>query len=165
VIGRKAIFPHRAFVWLALCALAVGCRRAHQVGDHVTIDWRGGEYAAVIVAIEGPSRFRVHYDGFSDDWDEVVPGTRVRGRIPPSSVPAPAAAKARNRPGPSASGAPSASPAVGYRVGERVRVEWHGAVYSATIVAEAGPDHYRVRYDGYGPEWDENVSLNRIQRK
>jgi hypothetical protein len=118
------------------------------------------------VAVEGPSRFRVHYDGYSDDWDEVVPGTRLHGRIPASTVATPVAVtKVRSRPGPSASGAPSASPTVGFRAGERVRVEWHGSIYSATILAEVGPDRYRVRYEGYGPEWDENVGLNRIQRK
>jgi hypothetical protein len=166
MFGRGASLPKRALGWLALCALVIGCRRAHQVGDHVMVDWRGGDYPAVIVAIEGPSRFRVHYDGYSDDWNEVVPGTRVHGRIPPSTVPGPVAAtKVRIRPGPSASGAPSSSPAVGFRVGERVRVEWHGAIYSATILAEVGADRYRVHYEGYGTEWDENVDLNRIQRK
>jgi hypothetical protein len=166
VLRRRVGWLKCALAWLALCVVLIGCRRAHQVGDHVMVDWRGGDYPAVIVAIEGPSRFRVHYDGYSDDWNEVVPGTRVHGRIPPSAVPAQATtAKVRPRPGPSASSAPSASPAVGFRVGERVRVEWHGAIYSATILAEVGPDNYRVHYEGHGAEWDENVGLNRIQRR
>jgi hypothetical protein len=166
VLSREALSFKRIFGWLALCALATGCRRAHQVGDHVVVEWRGDDYPAVIVAIEGPSRFRVHYDGYSDDWDEVIPGTRVHGRIPPSTTPAPVTAtKIRSRPGTSASGAASGSPTVGFRVGERVRVEWHGSIYPATILSEVGPDRYRVHYEGLGPEWDENVGLNRIQRK
>jgi hypothetical protein len=166
VPGRSASSIGRALGSFALIALLAGCRRAHQVGDHVLVDWRGGDYPAVVVAIEGPSRFRVHYDGYSDDWDEVVPGTRLRGRIPPSTAPVPATAtKVRSRPGPSASGAPSSSPAVGFRAGERVRVEWHGSIYLATILEVLGPDRYRVHYDGFGNEWDENVGLNRLQRK
>jgi hypothetical protein len=166
VLRRCGNSLRRALGWFALCALVVACRRAHQVGDHVIVEWRGGDYTAVIVAIEGPSRFRVHYDGYSDDWDEVIPGTRVRGRIPPSTGSNPVTGtKIRSRPGPSASGAASGSPAVGFRAGERVRVEWHGAVYSATILEEVGPDRYRVHYEGLGTEWDETVGLNRIQRK
>ena len=131
------------------------------------VEWRGGDSPAVVVAVEGPSRFRVHYDGYSDDWDETVPGTRIHGRIPPSATPAPIApTKVRSRPGPSASGAPSGSPVADvYRVDERVRVEWHGAIYPAIIIAVLGPDRYRVHYEGYGNEWDENVGLNRIRRK
>ena len=166
MLGRKHAALASALACLALVVQTTGCRRAHQVGDHVMVEWRGADFPAVITAIEGPSRFRVHYDGYSDDWDEMIPGTRIRGRIPASAAPVPViAAKARSRPGPSASSAPSALPVVGFRVGERVRVEWHGAVYTATVLSVVGPDRYRVHYEGFGNEWDENVGLNRIQRK
>ena len=50
------------------------------MGDHVLVDWRGAEYPAVIVGVEGPAKFHVHYDGYSEDWDETVAMTRIRGR-------------------------------------------------------------------------------------
>ena len=71
--------------------------------------------------------------------------------------------RARARAGASGSAAP-APPSV-YRVGERVRVEWHGSIYPATIVNVLGDDRYRVHYEGYGNEWDEDIALSRIQRK
>jgi hypothetical protein len=149
---------------LAAFLVLSGCRRAHQVGDHVLVAWRGGDYPAVIVGVEGPSKFHVHYDGFSADWDEVIPATRIRGRL--SSAPSPAAgppiAKPR-KPAASASAAP-APPSV-YRLGDRLRVEWHGSIYTATVVNVLGDDRYRVHYEGYGTEWDEDVPLSRIQRK
>jgi len=154
-------------VWAAVFAFfaLVGCRRANQVGDHVLVDWRGGEYPAVIVGVEGVSRFRVHYDGFSEDWDETIPATRIRGRLsttPGAVTPAPAS-KTRSRASASASAAPL-PPSV-YRLGDRVRVEWHGSMYPATIVAVLGDDRYRVHYESYGDEWDEDIPMSRIQRK
>jgi hypothetical protein len=154
----------RAWTLLALAWVA-GCRRGHQVGDHVLVEWRGAEYPAVIVAVEGPSRFVVHYDGYSDDWDEEVPVARIHGRLSMTPVTGPAAKAAPVRARADASASPDAGPRSVYREGERVRVEWHGSLYPATIMGVLGDDRYRVHYEGYGSEWDEDVGLNRIQRK
>src|SRR4051794_24385467 len=110
-LGRRAFFA----VLLALPA----CRRAWQVGDHVLVDWKGNDTPAVIVAIEGPAKFRVHYDRCGEDWDETVPGTRIRARLS-GPVTAPIPGKLKSGASPSASAAPSV-----YRVGDRLRVEWH----------------------------------------
>jgi len=153
--------------WAAIAMMLVsGCRRAHQVGDHVLVAWRGGDYPAVIVGIEGPSKFRVHYDGFSEDWDEVIPATRIQGRlsiVPGPAPPGPPPSRTRSKTSPSGSVAPS-PPSV-YRLGDRVRVEWHGSIYPATIVTVLGDDRYRVNYESYGSEWDEDIDLGRIHRK
>jgi hypothetical protein len=153
----------RLSIAAALWILPTACRRPNQEGDHVLVDWRGGEYPAVIVGVEGASRFRVHYDGFSEDWDETVPATRIRGRLSTSPGGVAPAAKARVHASASASAAPS-PPSV-YRLGDRVRVEWHGSMYPATIIAVLGDDRYRVHYEGYGEEWDEDILMSRIQRK
>ncbi|MET0594307.1 MAG: hypothetical protein ABW133_16515 [Polyangiaceae bacterium] len=151
-----------AVLLLALSA----CRRPNQVGDHVLVDWRGGEYPAVIVGVEGASRFRVHYDGYSEDWDETIPATRLRGRLStsPGAVAPAAAAKAARAHASASASAPPVPPSV-YRLGDRVRVEWHGSMYPATIVAILGDDRYRVHYESYGDEWDEDIPMSRIQRK
>ncbi len=52
-----------------------------------------------------------------------------------------------------------------YRLGDQVRVQWSGKYYAAQIVEVVGKEQYRVHYDGYGSEWDENVGLSRIQPK
>jgi hypothetical protein len=153
--------------WI-IAALLFGvtaCRRPNQVGDHVLVDWRGGEYPAVIVGVEGVSRFRVHYDGYSEDWDETVPAMRIRGRLstnPGAVSPVPA-----NKPQAHASASAAATPLPPsvYRLGDRVRVEWHGSMYPASIVVVLGDDRYRVHYEGYGDEWDEDIPMSRIQRK
>jgi hypothetical protein len=154
-------------VLFSLLLLLIGCRRAHQVGDHILVDWRGDEYPAVIVGIEGPAKFHVHYDGYSDDWDESIPATRIRGRLTasPTQVGGAQPTKPRTRPGASASGSAAPRPLGVYHTGDRVRVEWHGSIYPATIINTLGDDRFRVHYDNYGNEWDEDISLNRIQRK
>jgi hypothetical protein len=117
------------------------------------------------VAVEGPSRFLVHYDGYSDDWDEEVPVARIHGRLSMTPVAGPAAKAAPMRLRADAGAPPDGGPRSVYREGERVRVEWHGSLYPATIIGVLGDDRYRVHYEGYGNEWDEDVGLNRIQRK
>jgi hypothetical protein len=159
------IFRLRLLAFLLILLLA-SCRRAYQVGDHILVDWRGDDYPAVIVGIDGPSKFHVHYDGYSDDWDETIPATRIRNRL--STSPAQAAAgpnKTRSRPGASASDSAAPTPPSVYHAGDRVRVEWHGSIYPATVVNVLADDRYRIHYDNYGNEWDEDIDLNRIQRK
>jgi hypothetical protein len=52
-----------------------------------------------------------------------------------------------------------------FRQGDRVKVDWKGSFYSATVVEVLGNERYRVHYDGYDANWDENVDIARIQRR
>ena len=154
-----SLLLHVASVVLAL--LLVACSREPRVGDPVLVERKGTDHPAIIVAVLGPSKYRVHYIGYSDEWDETIPGTRLRGRlegpIPTNIVPQ------RGGPGSNPSKSSATRPSF-YREGDRVRVEWHRSVYSATILEVLEGERYRVRYDGYGSEWDEVVGLDRIRR-
>jgi predicted small secreted protein len=148
-----------AVVFLLAASLALGaCKRSYGVGDHVLVQWEGGEYPAYIIEAPGPAKFRVHYDGYADVWDEIVPRDRIKGVVEgPVPIPEPPA-KVRAK-------ALQAAQSNRYKYNDRVRVEWHGQIYPATITGIVGQEQYRVRYDGYGPEWDEIVGLARIQPK
>ena len=52
-----------------------------------------------------------------------------------------------------------------FRRGDRVEVEWHGDWYPAHVleVGTAFPPTYKIHYDGYGEDWDEDVGLDRIR--
>ncbi len=142
---------------VALLVLA-GCKRRYGVGDHVYVEWEGQEYPAMIQAIEGPSKFRVHYDGYDTIWDEVVAKDRVKKVVEGPAVAPEPPAKVRAK-------ALAAAQTNVYKVGDRVRVEFHGHVYPATIIGIIGQERYRVHYDGYGAEWDETLGSERIQQK
>jgi hypothetical protein len=144
---------------LFLVCLLSACKPSYDVGDHVLVEWEGKEYPAVIVSVEGPASFKIHYDGYDDVWDEVVPKARIKGAVPPEGVVHP-------EPPPKVQAkALEAAQTNLYKIGDRVRVEWHGQLYPAQIVGIVGREKYRVHYEGYGDEWNETVGLSRIQPK
>jgi hypothetical protein len=53
-------------------------------------------------------------------------------------------------------------PAGAYRAGQAVEVEYGGAWYPAVVVSVEAAG-WRIRYDGYGDEWDETVGAERIR--
>jgi hypothetical protein len=138
------------------CLALAGCKPSYGVGDHVLVEWEGNRYPALITEVPSPAKFRVHYDGYDAVWDETIGKDRIKGFVegvvtppePPAKVRAKAFQAAQNN---------------RYKMNDRVRVEWHGQFYPATIKGIVGPEQYRVNYEGYGAEWDESVPLSRIQ--
>jgi hypothetical protein len=145
-------------VVLAATTAIVGCKPRYAIGDHVWVEWEGADYPASIIEAPGPSKFKVRYDGYDVVWDEVVSKDRIKKFVEgPVLAPEPPA-KVRAK-------AIKAAQSNMYKMGERVRVEWHGQIYAAQITGIVGQEKYRVNYDGYGHEWDEIVGLSRIQPK
>ena len=147
----------RPLVLVVALALS-GCKQRFGVGDHVLVQWEGNEYPAHIIAAPAAAKFRVHYDGYADIWDEDVPRDRIKGLVTGPVVAPEPPPKVRAK-------ALQAAQSNRYKLNDRVRVEWHGQIYNATITGIVGTEQYRVRYEGYGPEWDEVVGLSRIQPK
>ncbi|MCU0691233.1 MAG: hypothetical protein MUF54_07525 [Polyangiaceae bacterium] len=153
-----------ACLLLVPVTLVPGCKNRYVVGDHVLVEWEDNDYPAVIIAVEGPARYRVHYDGYDSIWDETVNVTRVKGRVAGPIVAPPPPSKVIRRGGaPAATASGNSGVPSRYRQGERVRVTWHGEIYAATIVEVLGSERYRVHYEGFGPEWDETIDVSRIR--
>ncbi len=51
-----------------------------------------------------------------------------------------------------------------YPAGTFVDVEWKGTWYEAQVL-ESKDGKWHIRYDGYGPEWDEWVDTKRIRSR
>lgn len=132
------------------------CKAKYGVGDHVLVQWERGDYPAYIVDAPKPSKFKVHYDGYDAAWDEEVPLARIKGMVEGVVIPPEPPAKVRAK-------AIQAAQKNTYKLKDRVRVEWHGQIYPATVTGIVGQEQYRVTYDGYDHEWDEIVGLSRIQ--
>ncbi len=47
--------------------------------EEVEVEWHGSWWPAVVVEQRGP-RWLVHYEGYGNDWDEVVGPDRIRER-------------------------------------------------------------------------------------
>jgi len=143
---------------VATSALGAGCERSFQVGDEVMVDWEGKEYPALIVSQPSSGKYKVHFQGYEDSWDEEVLKSRIKGHRkgdeprpePPPKVRAKALEAAKTNT---------------YKVGDQIRVEWQGRFYPAHVTEIVGKEQYRVHYENYGNEWDENVGLARIQAK
>lgn len=148
----------RSLLPLTVCATVAvaGCKRQYSVGDHVYVEWEGADYPAVIIAATSPTKYKVHYDGYDNVWDEVVPRDRIKSLIEGAARHPEPPAKVRAK-------ALQAAQTNTYKAGDRVRVEWHGQLYMSTVLSIVGQERYRIRYDGYGPEWDETVGIARIQ--
>lgn len=148
----------RAIVLALTLFLLAACQRNYRVGDEVMVEWDGKDYPAVILTTEGPAKFKVHFIGFDDAWDETIPKSRIKalrtGKEPQPEPPA----KVRQK-------AMEAAQSNTFRVGDHVRVEWRGRLYPAQIIDVAGKERYKVRFEGYGSEFDEIVGLNRVQPK
>jgi hypothetical protein len=143
---------------LAVTLSLVGCKRSYDVGDHVLVEWEGKVYPAMIVEVPGPGKIKVHYDGYDEIWDEVVPRSRIRGYVEgPVPIPDPPEKVRRT--------AVEAAKTNQHKIGDRVMVEWHNHYYPAVVVGVVGPERYRIHYEGYGNEWDENVGAERVKAK
>lgn len=77
----------------------------------------------------------IHYVGFGDSWDEWIGPTRMRAFAPKS-----------------------------IKTGTAVSILWKNRRYPGTILGGWYGLH-RVHYDGYGAEWDEWVSPDRLRVK
>jgi len=60
----------------------VSSGNVYSVGDQVEVEWAGSWYKASVLQILTNGRVKVHYIGWSDSWDEVVPLNRVRREKP-----------------------------------------------------------------------------------
>lgn len=55
-------------------------------GDLVDVEWRGSWWPATLLERRG-ARWSVHYDGYGDEWNEVVAIDRIRDRRPAPAEP------------------------------------------------------------------------------
>ncbi|MEM9691700.1 MAG: hypothetical protein AAGA56_04090 [Myxococcota bacterium] len=140
-----------------LATVFTACNRSYRVGDEVMVEWEEGVYPAVITEIPKPGLVKVHYIDYDEIWDEEIPKSRIKGPLLEKPDPPPEAPLKVRRT------AVEAAKTNDFKVGDRVKVDWHNHFYSAVIIGVVGPERYRVHYEGYGSEWDENVGRDRIK--
>ncbi|AKT38076.1 hypothetical protein [Chondromyces crocatus] len=156
--GTLTVITKGAALMLGLILSLGACKRQYAVGDEVLVEWEGNVYPASILEAVSPTKYKVHFEGYDPVWDDVIPRDRIRGLAEGKVVHPEPPPKVRAK-------ALQAAQTNMYKVGDRVRVDFHGHIYTAVITAIVGQERYRIHYEGYGPEWDETVGLSRIQPK
>lgn len=58
--------------------IAVGAG-PYRAGDSVMVKWKGSWWPAQVVQV-GAKKWYIHYDGYSNSWDEWVGPSRIRPR-------------------------------------------------------------------------------------
>jgi hypothetical protein len=58
-----------------------------------------------------------------------------------------------------------AAVATGFKVGDKVDIEWSGKWYPGAILSVLGNNTYRIHYDGFASSFDENVGASRLKKR
>ena len=61
-------------------AIAAAQTNVYKISDRVRVEWHGTMYPAIIVGIVGQERYRVHFEGYGDEWDDTVGLARIQPR-------------------------------------------------------------------------------------
>lgn len=110
--------------------------KAHVAGEPLFVEWGGSWWKASVITTLPDGRTVIHYTGWGEDYDEIAKPKRIRTELPTAITPSP---------------------------GEAVFVEWKGSWWPAKVL-KVSKGSYRIHYDGYGPEWDEDVVPARLTR-
>ncbi len=117
-----------------------------QVGDKVLVEWQQKWYPAEIVA-KGKYKWKIHYDGYSNSWDEWVDEQRIKPQV-----------KTQNS-------QQSSSLQKNFLLEEIVEVKWHGYWYPAKILRKDKVDQFYIHFIGMSDQWNEWVGFDRIRKK
>lgn len=61
-------------------ALQAAQGNSYKTGQRVRVEWHGQYYPAMITGVVGHERYRVHYDGYGNEWDEIVGLQRIQAK-------------------------------------------------------------------------------------
>jgi hypothetical protein len=113
-----------------------GPARDYRPGEKVLVTVQNRVLLADVVMQASADIWRVHYDGYGPEAAENVGPARLR------------------RPFTGASG---------HAVGESVSVDVNGQVLPAKILAVSAADKWVVRFESFGPQYDQEVGVDRIR--
>jgi hypothetical protein len=134
------------------------------VGDHILVEWGEGKllYPAFIIEKKDNSRYRVHYEGYSARWDELVSLPRIQGLVEGKVTPPPPPLKVRVALGLQPTGMGVPAPISQFKDGDKIRVKWRESVYRASILQVVSATELKVTYEGHEEAWDEVIPVSRV---
>jgi hypothetical protein len=110
--------------------------RDYHPGDRVLVTYQNRLLVGEIVLQVAADSFRVHYDGFGPEAVESVTVDRIRRPFSGNSA---------------------------HAVGDSLTVDVNGQPLPAKVIAVSTADHWVVRFDTYGPQYDQEIGVDRIK--
>jgi hypothetical protein len=104
------------------------------LGNRVEVFWKDKWWPAQIIGTEN-GRWRIHYIGFEDSWDETPTADRIRTFTPQTLPP-----------------------------DTRVSVHWSDGKWYPAVIRSSWYGLHFVHYDGYTAEWNEWVGIKSLKR-
>ena len=105
-------------------------------GEKVLVTYQNRLLLADVVMAVGADSWRVHYEGFGPEAAENVGPARLKRPFSGQS---------------------------GHNPGESVMVEVKGQTLAAKVLAASAADRWVVRFEKYGPEYDQEVGVDRLK--
>jgi hypothetical protein len=138
------------------------------IGDHMTLEvgmpveahWGSKWWPAQIVQLIPDGKVKIHYDGWSDSNDEVLPRTRLRlakAGTPSSKHPLSVSGTARNE----SSG--KVTTATVLKKGQRLETQWGSKWWDAHVIDVLPDGSVKVHYEGWSDNFDETVPRDRLR--
>lgn len=61
-------------------AIQAARNNSYKIGDRVRVEWKGQMYPAIIDGVVGQERYRIRYEQYGHEWDEIVGLDRIQPR-------------------------------------------------------------------------------------
>jgi Agenet domain len=132
---NEAVGPDRIKP-LAAGASAGGPARDYHAGEKVLVSYQNRLLFADVVTQVSADSWRVHYDGYGTEAGETVGPERLRRPFVGTT---------------------------GHAVGESVTVDVNGQSVAGKVLAASSADHWVVRFEAFGPQYDQEVGIDRIK--
>lgn len=140
--------------------------RQPQIGDNLFVEWNSDWYAGEVMALNNDGTVHIHYTGWSEEFDEMVPLTRLSQVRPtaaqrslPNIAPGPVYWDSLDR---FLLGTPVTA-GTRLRAGDALHVEWQGSWWAAEVIVTNSDGSVTIHYTGWDKTWDETVSRQRLQ--
>lgn len=168
-------------ICLVLLAVACGKKKEWKVGDKVLAKSSGMWYEATILELADNGKYKIHYEGWSNTWDETLSTDRLAnvGDHKPMPVPqgmfqnavnALADSIKTNITMPTTKGktaadneVPAFDAKLTYQTGDAVWVKWNNKWYESSILEAKADNKYKIHYVGWADSFDEEVGTDRLR--
>jgi hypothetical protein len=168
-------------------------RGGHVAGEAVRVEWGGKWWKAHVIEVISEVSWKIHYDGWSDRWDEVVSSDRIAAAGPTSTSAVQEPRRSRwglwlaigfaivavvvgvgiwagtgGDDAVAANGPPPGAPFPPHATlteGEPVWGYSMGQWWRAEIIRPLPNGRYEVRYIGYDKSWNESLAMDQLRRR